>query len=138
MTQLDVLPQKVTGLPTTFDYHPFRFIDFKEQARIRKQAAQRSAVWAHERQQRFYMGFGFMRASTLDYSRRDKAKDWVVISYDGYSSYLLIVDEASCYIWVFLTASKSPPPQHCQGVSQSTQSRRPWVCLDGPRRQIGS
>jgi hypothetical protein len=23
-----------------FEYHPFRFIDFKEQARIRKQAAQ--------------------------------------------------------------------------------------------------
>ena len=32
ITQLDVLPQNVTGLPTTFDYHPFRFVDFKEQA----------------------------------------------------------------------------------------------------------
>ena len=109
MTQLDVLPQNTTGLPTTLDYHPFRFIDFKEQARIRKQAAQCSAVQAHERQRRFYMDFGFMRASALDYSRRDKAKDRVVFSYDGYSSYLLIVDEASRYIWVFLTASKSPP-----------------------------
>ena len=36
VTQLDVLPQNATGLPATFDYHPFRFVDFKEQARIRK------------------------------------------------------------------------------------------------------
>jgi hypothetical protein len=55
------------------------------------------------------MDFGFMRASTSDYSRRDKTKDRVVFSYDGFSSYLLIVDEASRYVWVFLTASKSPP-----------------------------
>jgi hypothetical protein len=32
-----------------------------------------------------------------------------VLSYDGYSLYLLIVDESSCFIWVFLTKSKSPP-----------------------------
>ncbi len=38
--QLDVLPGNVTGLPLVFEYHPFRFIDFKEQARIWKQAAQ--------------------------------------------------------------------------------------------------
>ena len=30
VTQLDVLPQNVTRLPATFDYHPFRFADFKE------------------------------------------------------------------------------------------------------------
>jgi hypothetical protein len=35
--------------------------------------------------------------------------DRVVASWDGYSSYLLIVDEASRYIWVFLTKSKEPP-----------------------------
>jgi hypothetical protein len=28
--QLDVLPGNVTGLPSVFEYHPFRFIDFKE------------------------------------------------------------------------------------------------------------
>ena len=42
--QLDHLPGNATGLPTEFDYHPFRFIDFKEQAKIRKQAVQRSAI----------------------------------------------------------------------------------------------
>lgn len=34
--QLDVLPGNVTGLPSMFEYHPFRFIDFKEQARTQK------------------------------------------------------------------------------------------------------
>jgi hypothetical protein len=33
----------------------------------------------------------------------------VVYSYDGFTFYLLIVDEASRYVWVFLTNSKSPP-----------------------------
>jgi hypothetical protein len=107
--QLDVLPQNATGLPAVFEYHPFCFIDFKEQARIRKQATQRTAVRTTERRRRFYMDFGFMRASTTDYSRRDKSKDRVVLSYDGFSAYFLIVDEASRYVWIFLTNSKSPP-----------------------------
>jgi hypothetical protein len=34
--QLDMLPGNVTRIPSEFHYHPFRFIDFKEQARIRK------------------------------------------------------------------------------------------------------
>ncbi len=34
--QLDVLPPKVTGLPAVFKYHPFCFVDFKEQAWICK------------------------------------------------------------------------------------------------------
>ena len=41
--QLDVLPACATGLPNQFDYHPFRFIDHKEQARIRKRAVGRKA-----------------------------------------------------------------------------------------------
>ena len=106
--QLDALPGNVTGIPSVFEYHPFRFIDFKEQARIRKQTAQRSAVRTNECKKRFYMDFGFMRALAADYSRSHKGTDRVVRSYDGYSSYLLIIDEASRYVWVFLTASKNP------------------------------
>ena len=109
VTQLDRLPGNATGIPAEFDHHPFRFIDFKAQAQIRKQAAQRSAVRSSERRRRFYMDFGFMRASASDFGKRSKATDRVVFSYDGYSSYLLIVDEASRYIWVFLTSSKEPP-----------------------------
>ncbi len=55
------------------------------------------------------MEFGFMRASASDYSRPDKTKDHVIQSFDGYSSYLLIIDEASHFVWIFLTASKEPP-----------------------------
>ncbi len=50
-----------------------------------------------------------MQASTSDYSRPQKEKDCVVKSYGGYTSYLLIMDEAIQYVWVFLMASKDPP-----------------------------
>jgi hypothetical protein len=62
-----MLPGNVMGIPSEFHYHPFRFIDFKEQAWVRKQVAQRSAVRTTEAGKRFYMDFGFMRASSLDY-----------------------------------------------------------------------
>jgi hypothetical protein len=39
--QLDLLPGHVIGTPPVFEYHPLRSINFKEQAYIRKQAAQR-------------------------------------------------------------------------------------------------
>ena len=55
------------------------------------------------------MDFGFMRASSPEYRGQTKLRDRVISSWDGYSSYLLIVDEASQYIWVFLTKSKDPP-----------------------------
>ena len=55
------------------------------------------------------MDFGFMRASHDDYRHPNKTTDRVVQSYDVYSAYLLIVDGASRRIWVFLTASKTPP-----------------------------
>jgi hypothetical protein len=50
-----------------------------------------------------------MRASTSNFNRPNKAQDWVVHSYDGYSSYLLIVNEASHHVWAFLMKSKEPP-----------------------------
>ncbi len=50
-----------------------------------------------------------MRSSTLDYACPNKAIDRVVLSYDDFNSYLLVVDEASRYAWVFLTKSKDPP-----------------------------
>jgi hypothetical protein len=107
--QLDLLPGNVTGIPPGFQYHPFRFINWKEETHIQKQAAQRSAERTTEAKRRYYMDFGFMRASTSDFSRPNKKTDRVVSSYDGFSSYLLIVDEATRFIWVFLTKSKTPP-----------------------------
>jgi hypothetical protein len=39
----------------------------------------------------------------------NKKTDRVVLSYNGQSAYLLIVDSASQYEWCFLTKTKDPP-----------------------------
>jgi hypothetical protein len=75
---------------------------------VQKQAALRSAERTTTIKRRFYLDFGFMRTSTSDFKRPNKAQDRVVLSYDGFLSYLLIVDEASRHVWVFLTKSKEP------------------------------
>jgi hypothetical protein len=92
-----------------FEYHPFRYIDFKEQANICKQAAQCTAERIPTCGAEFYMDFGFMRSSTEDYKRPNKATNQVVTLYDGYSAHLVIVDGASRHVWVLLTKSKDPP-----------------------------
>ena len=107
--QLDMLTGRVTGIPSDFKYHPFHYIDHKEQASIKKGPAQRSAVHTSECKHHFYMDFGFMRASTSDHARPNKSTDRVVSSYDEYTSYLPVIDEASMMAWVFLTKSKDPP-----------------------------
>ena len=107
--QLDVLPLHVTGTPPAFEYHPFRYIDFKEQAYIRKKPAQRTAERIPTCGAEFYMDFAFMRSSTEDYRRPNKGTDRVITSYDGNSSHLVIVDGASRRVWVFLTKTKDPP-----------------------------
>jgi hypothetical protein len=58
-----------------FEYHPFRHIDFKEQAYIRKQAARQKAERIPTCGSEFYMDFGFIRSSTDDYRRPNKATD---------------------------------------------------------------
>jgi hypothetical protein len=108
-TQLEQLPRHAAGLPSKFEWNPFRFIDFKEQARIQKRPVGRNPVKVSERGQRFYMDFGFIRASAADLSRPKSTDDRVVESFDGFNSYLLVVDEVSKYSWIFLTKSKEPP-----------------------------
>ena len=76
---------------------------------MQQQAAGRAVERTSEVGRRFYMDFGFMWALSSDYTKPNKTLDRVVDSWDGYSLYLLIVDEASQYIWVFLTKSKEPP-----------------------------
>ncbi len=58
--QLDVLPKHVEGLPPVLDYHPFRSIDFKEWAYIRKQPAGSTAARIPTRGSEFFLDFGFM------------------------------------------------------------------------------
>ncbi len=93
--QLDMLPGNVTGIPPGFQYHPFWFIDWKEEAQIQKQAALRSAERITESKQRYYMDFSFMQALTSNFSQLNKKNDRDVLSYDGFLSYLLIIDKAS-------------------------------------------
>jgi hypothetical protein len=59
--QLDLLPGHVTVIPLDFRYHPFHYIDHKEQASLKKQPAQWFAVCTSECKWHFYMDFGFMR-----------------------------------------------------------------------------
>jgi hypothetical protein len=107
--QLDLMPGNITGIPPSFQYHPFRFLDWKEEARVQEQAAAKSAERTLDIRWRFYMDFGIMQALSLDYQRPNKGTDRVITSWDGYSLYLLVVDEAARYIWVFLTKSKELP-----------------------------
>ncbi len=81
--QLDFLPQNVLGTPLVFKYHPFCYIDFKEQTYIRKQVAQRMVERILTYGTEFYMNFGFMRSSTKDYKHPNKATDRIITSYDG-------------------------------------------------------
>jgi len=110
--QLNSLATRADGLPNSFVFHPFRYIGWKEQARIRKRAALRVAQKVHDAGARFYMDFGFIRASSIDYRRPNITSDQVIDSYDGYSSYLLIVDDKSAMSWIFLTKTKHPPMEH--------------------------
>jgi hypothetical protein len=106
--ELDMLPGNITGVPPKFHYYPFCYIDWKEEAQIHNEAALWSSIWTMTARRCFYM-FRYMRASTSNYTQPNKATDRVVYSWDGYSSLLLVVDEAMQYIWVFLTKSKDPP-----------------------------
>jgi len=107
--QLQQIPSHADGTPTKFYPHPLRFVTHKEQARIRKQPVGSDPEQACLPGQRFSMDFGFMRASSSDYSSPNIATDRVVESFDGYVAYLIIVDEASKFVWIFLRKSKEPP-----------------------------
>jgi hypothetical protein len=82
-------------MPPVFKYHPFFFVDFKEQAYICKQPAQRTAERISGCGSEFFMDFGFMRASAEDYKQPNKAPVRIVHLYDGHCAYLLIVDSQS-------------------------------------------
>jgi hypothetical protein len=93
------LSQHAIGVPKKFEWHPFRFVDFREQARIRKQPVGRDPEKVARKATRFYFDFGFIQASNNDFNQPSKTTDRIVESFDGYSSYLLVVDEVSKYSW---------------------------------------
>jgi hypothetical protein len=65
--QLDILPSHVDGTPPCFEYHPFRSIDFKEQAYTCKQPAHKLVECIPGCGSEFFMDFGFLCASLEDY-----------------------------------------------------------------------
>jgi hypothetical protein len=54
---------------------------------------------------RFHMDMGFVHGSS--YRTKDE-NGHLITSLDGYNSYLIIVDQASRYTWVFLSKYKVP------------------------------
>jgi hypothetical protein len=85
-------------MPPPFSTHPFCVINAKEQGGIHKQPVGHSPDKAPLPGLRFFMDFGFMCASTMDYRFPQPGSDRVVECFEGFNAYLIIVDEASHYV----------------------------------------
>ena len=109
--QLSLIPAHTVGTPSAFKCHPFRFLDVKEDAKIQRQPRGPSDESVLKNGEQFHMDFGFIRASSSDYGITPPAnpEDRVVYSFDGYNSYLLIMDRRSKRGWIFLRKTKEPP-----------------------------
>jgi hypothetical protein len=107
--QLDHIPYHADGTPSSFSPHPFCCIDAKEQGCIQKKPIGHSPEKAPTTHLCFFMDFGFIRASTSDYCHPCLGVDRVVKCFKGFTAYLIIIDEASQYVWVFLRKLKKPP-----------------------------
>ena len=111
MHQLQHLQQCSTGLPSGLhrSIHPFHSCKICDDARSRKPPmGPATAISELLPGSRFHLDFGFMRASSDTFLKSPQATR-VVLSHDGFSSYLLIADAYSRFTWVFLTASKDAP-----------------------------
>ena len=109
--QLLLIPSHTVGTPSSFKCHPFCFLNVKEDAKIQHQPRGPPDESVLKNGEQFHMDFGFIRASSSDYGITPPAnpEDRVVYSFDGYSSYLLIVDRRSKRGWIFLRKTKEPP-----------------------------
>ena len=85
------------------------FIDHKVQACIQKRRSRKIASKETHPRQCFYVDFGFMQASTSNYPKPNPDIACIVTSVDRFTSYLLVVDKFSQYMWIFLCMSKEPP-----------------------------
>jgi hypothetical protein len=106
--QLDVLPGNVLGITSVLEYHPFWFIDFQAQALVRKQAAQRLSVRVehHCKNFKWILVLCVPPLTTTANPQKLLAMQYIPMTD---SSYLIIVNAATCFIWMFLTVSKEPP-----------------------------
>ena len=55
--------------------------------------------------QHFHIDFGFVRGSDF----KETQDRQTITSIDGFNSYLLIIDRATRYTWIFLQSTKEPP-----------------------------
>jgi hypothetical protein len=76
--QLISLATRADDLPNSFKFHPFWYINWKEQARIRKHAACCVAQKLINAGARFYMDFGFIHALSVNYRCLNVTRDRVL------------------------------------------------------------
>ena len=69
---------------------------------------------------RFLMDYAFVTGPEAN-----KKTGNIISSFDGYTSYLMIVDEASRYIWVLLAKDK-PPNIYSRQLLRATPPWAPW------------
>lgn len=62
-----------------------------------------------------HMDFGFVRGSTW---KQQDENGQTITSINGYRAYLLVVDRATRYKWIFLSKSKKPPIAMVRGLLQ--------------------
>jgi hypothetical protein len=98
----------VNGTPPVFTSHPFQFNDFKKCGHVQKQPVGVNPEKTPELRMRFFMDFGFMRASFSDYCSPCLGSVCIVECFDGLSTYLIVAEEASHYVWMFLQKLKDP------------------------------
>jgi deoxyuridine 5'-triphosphate nucleotidohydrolase len=70
--------------------------------------------------QHLHADFGFVCGS--DYAVKTEDGQ-LVTSKDGFRSYCLVIDRASRYIWIILTASKTPPIDELRNLLMQLQSK---------------
>jgi hypothetical protein len=105
--------QVVDGILNLPGAHPLFCCPFCDKAKLCKNyGGKKSTKEAFAPGTSFYMDLGFIRGpKSLQEVLQDGAvpKDTVLKNHDGFSSYLLIIDAATRYIWVFLLKSEDPP-----------------------------
>jgi hypothetical protein len=109
-TQLSVLANHSTGIPSqlTAGLHPVHYCQACNDGKIRHAPmGPNSDTDPLIPGTRFYLDFGFIRASSSDFGVSTGNR--VITSYDGNNAYLLVVCAKTRHTWIFCQASKSPP-----------------------------
>ena len=81
--------------------------------------------------QHFHCDFGFMRSKS--YQEKDSDRE-IQTSVDGKSAYLVIVDRATRYMWVYSSSTKQPPLEFCKNIlhkSKASVKHRTVCCNQG-------